>query len=225
MSCVVYFVRADGGLVKIGWTADFAKRLTNLNSASSAPLTVLATYPGGAALEQHIHERFADDRVRGEWFKATPELLGLAGQLRTRQSGVFAAGFEAEISQQRQDLGTLNEAVYFARRLVEMETDEGVTSAQALARISRRLKVSKSQLWALLYRPPAAVGADLYFSLQNGLAARLEAKIAALNNELLAFSRQTVEPRFTIHELAEFDAEIARLRQRLSDVRLRGVVA
>ena len=73
----VYFIRASGGTgpVKIGYAADVWGRLASLQTGSPVPLCVVATVPGGRALEARLHEQFAQLRSHGEWFHAAPELL------------------------------------------------------------------------------------------------------------------------------------------------------
>lgn len=75
----VYFIqRGEDGPIKIGVSVDVAGRLRTLRAASQEPLVLLGTLPGGAGLEQALHDRFRDQRVRGEWFRPSPELLRLA---------------------------------------------------------------------------------------------------------------------------------------------------
>lgn len=73
---LVYFIEAIGAAaVKIGTAADLKKRLNTLQTASPMPLRVLGTTPGGRDAEQTLHRRFAHLKLRGEWFRAEPELL------------------------------------------------------------------------------------------------------------------------------------------------------
>jgi hypothetical protein len=58
-------------MVKIGTARDVATRLRGLQTASPRPLALLWQCRGGLALEMHLHEAFADRRVRGEWFDFT----------------------------------------------------------------------------------------------------------------------------------------------------------
>lgn len=68
MTEVVYFID-DGTAVKIGWTKDLPGRLATLQTGSSRPLTLLRAVPGGRDLEASLHERLADARLQGEWFR------------------------------------------------------------------------------------------------------------------------------------------------------------
>lgn len=74
-----YAIRdTKSGHVKIGRSDDPMKRLAVLRTGSSSALELLWMAEGGAALEAFLHARFADRRVRGEWFdfsKLNPSAL------------------------------------------------------------------------------------------------------------------------------------------------------
>jgi hypothetical protein len=80
----IYFVQGvDGGLVKIGRSADIPRRLWDLQASCPVPLRCLAViaveHPDGRALfEEELHCRFAEGRAHGEWFEPTAELLAVA---------------------------------------------------------------------------------------------------------------------------------------------------
>lgn len=100
----VYFIQDGGpdGAIKIGTTArNPYVRLAALRTGNPRPLHLLVAIPGGETAERALHERFASARVRenGEWFNATPELLGfiagLAWALRDDQPEEPATACEA----------------------------------------------------------------------------------------------------------------------------------
>jgi hypothetical protein len=93
MTEVVYFARATDSRIKIGFTADSSKRLANLSSAIGRDIELLATVPGSRDLEQHLHERFAAARDKGEWFLPTEDLLGFIERVRANGSLAIPAGF------------------------------------------------------------------------------------------------------------------------------------
>jgi hypothetical protein len=74
----VYFVHApDNDAVKIGRAADPNRRVQILQVGSPGTVTLLGwirTTPEDR-LESVIQGRFKKDRLRGEWFRATPELM------------------------------------------------------------------------------------------------------------------------------------------------------
>lgn len=74
---LIYFAAADRGPIKIGRTANIASRFLRLQTGHAKPLRLLAAMPGDAAVERELHERFADQRVHGEWFARCAELKAL----------------------------------------------------------------------------------------------------------------------------------------------------
>ena len=72
---MVYFIqRESGGPIKIGYTKSNAKsRMRSLQTAHAEKLVLLATSDRHA--EKDLHERFADLRLHGEWFRADVRLL------------------------------------------------------------------------------------------------------------------------------------------------------
>jgi DNA repair protein RadA/Sms len=78
---MIYFLRA-GDEVKIGFseTPETAiRRLTGFQTANARQLILLGVAPGDRAEEGRLHRRLAAYRVRGEWFRAAPELLTVIG--------------------------------------------------------------------------------------------------------------------------------------------------
>lgn len=73
----VYLARL-GDLVKIGVSIDPEARARRLNAE------LLATVAGGRDEELRLHRRFAVERVRGEWFQASPRILRCAELLALR---------------------------------------------------------------------------------------------------------------------------------------------
>jgi hypothetical protein len=62
---------AAGDHVKIGCSENVTRRLKVLQTGYPADLRVLWQGSGGAAMEAHLHARFARRRIRGEWFDFT----------------------------------------------------------------------------------------------------------------------------------------------------------
>lgn len=72
----VYFAHdAANNSVKIGFSANAAKRIRSLQTGSSTPLTLLGKMKGSEADERELHQRFCSLHIKGEWFRAEPELL------------------------------------------------------------------------------------------------------------------------------------------------------
>lgn len=76
----VYFVADGAGHVKIGHTLDVAARVRELQTCNAFELVVLSVLRGGSETEHALHQRFAEHRVRGEWFRLAPEIVEFIAQ-------------------------------------------------------------------------------------------------------------------------------------------------
>jgi len=67
---VLYLIKAENGLVKVGIATDFDNRLSGLRSSSASSLEVLRTFEvdDARSVEQEIHERLSEYNEHGEWF-------------------------------------------------------------------------------------------------------------------------------------------------------------
>lgn len=72
---LIYFIGSSSGPVKIGFTTNIQSRLHRLQMNSPRKLRVLAAYPGSRRDELMLHRQCANDRLHGEWFKRTPDLV------------------------------------------------------------------------------------------------------------------------------------------------------
>lgn len=73
---VIYFVLNKAtGLIKIGTTKRLGVRLVALRRSDGKDLVVNGVMDGSHSDERAIHKRFSHLRVKGEWFRADPELL------------------------------------------------------------------------------------------------------------------------------------------------------
>lgn len=70
---VVYYVRRADGLIKIGTTRKFARRMSDLRK-EHGELQLLLTHPGSREREAEMHRKFAQLCVTGEWFRNTKRL-------------------------------------------------------------------------------------------------------------------------------------------------------
>lgn len=66
----VYFVQVNNDAVKIGITDNFERRLKILDTSTPYPIKVLKVVysTGYHSLEIELHKKFADKRIKGEWF-------------------------------------------------------------------------------------------------------------------------------------------------------------
>lgn len=77
----VYFVRG-GDRIKIGFSQLPVEmgRLQALQTGSPVELELVGQRPGTKLTERALHKLFAEDRVHGEWFEISDDLLALAEQ-------------------------------------------------------------------------------------------------------------------------------------------------
>ena len=84
---VIYFVQAEIiGRIKIGYAdaENVGHRIAALQTASPLKLDVLALHPGGRDLEKSFHRRFSRDRIIGEWFLPSGDLMEGISEIRSR---------------------------------------------------------------------------------------------------------------------------------------------
>ena len=86
----VYAIGAAGHrAVKIGWAANPAKRLRDLQCGCPIPLTALWAFPADDAqgVERFLHRRFRHQRMQGEWFDLGPDGALIARQAFAQITG------------------------------------------------------------------------------------------------------------------------------------------
>lgn len=78
---LIYFIGASEQAeaprwIKVGFTAgDPRARLRAMQTGCPLELVLIASIPGPMKAETEMHEVFADERVRGEWFRASEFVL------------------------------------------------------------------------------------------------------------------------------------------------------
>lgn len=79
--CYIYFIlNYDSQAVKIGIAKNVKRRLASLQTSSPSKLELLGiiktkSVNNARKIEKLLHEKFAKNRIRGEWFKTNVELL------------------------------------------------------------------------------------------------------------------------------------------------------
>lgn len=90
----VYFIQArEGGLIKIGRSDDPARRLREFQAG--CPVDLVLLFAGRCVDfnidETELHNRFAEYRVRGEWFEPAEPILRCIEELNLKRATLFAA--------------------------------------------------------------------------------------------------------------------------------------
>jgi hypothetical protein len=78
----------------------------------------------------------------------------------------------------------VSDARQWANNLVQREARGPGDTENAMRRVSQRYGVDYSALWALRYRPPKRVFADIYFALRHAYEAECERQLRQLEHEL-----------------------------------------
>ncbi len=80
---MIYFIQAgENGPIKIGSSDDPEKRMADLQVANAAELKLLWKYTGDRFSESDIHCTFKHEKIRGEWFHPSRDLIGfISGEL------------------------------------------------------------------------------------------------------------------------------------------------
>ncbi len=138
---VVYFIRAENGLIKIGATKNLDSRWATFVRTSPAKLEWLFAIPGGFPVESEIHGVLRNHWSHGEWFRPDPEVLALIESRR-----VFAVATrpaDPVLVQKRKPLGSriTNEGVADIFRALE--------AGETMKAIASRLGVSRGYVGAI----------------------------------------------------------------------------
>ena len=73
---MIYFIQnTDTKHIKIGYSDNIRRRLSELQITSPHELTILTICEGGIEVEKELHDKFNDHYVRGEWFNPSEELI------------------------------------------------------------------------------------------------------------------------------------------------------
>lgn len=93
----VYMIRAGViGPVKIGYTADVAKRLKAITPPKPSWTWIMRTFIGARAEEKFLHQKFASLSLGGEWFNYHSDMLGDLGLMETPPPRVKRNGMRYE---------------------------------------------------------------------------------------------------------------------------------
>lgn len=73
---MIYFIQnKETKHIKIGYSKDVRKRLSEIQTTSPHELTILTTCEGGIEMEKELHHKFSNSYIRGEWFTPSEELI------------------------------------------------------------------------------------------------------------------------------------------------------
>lgn len=76
-------------VVKIGVTTRLKTRMSSLRNSSPIPIKLFAVAFGSPEIEMVLHDRFAESRLHGEWFKLTDEIDDCIEALKQKDLGRY----------------------------------------------------------------------------------------------------------------------------------------
>ena len=84
----IYFLQSGGGPIKIGFAVNIQARIDTLQLGNPEKLKLLKTVEGSVSGEKEIHRRFSKDKIRGEWFNPTDELLSFIAKIGSSYTSI-----------------------------------------------------------------------------------------------------------------------------------------
>ena len=82
----VYFIQGiNGGAIKIGYSDNPESRLKALQTGYPDILKILLLVPGTEKTERYFHNKFAEHRLNGEWFRPEQEVLQEITKFKVKQ--------------------------------------------------------------------------------------------------------------------------------------------
>lgn len=119
----VYFGRMSSGAIKIGFTTDLERRLTELWHMVPGGVSLLASALGAFEAEAWVHKRFSHLKISGEWFRPEPELLDFINEVKKVGNCAFPDGLRAdeiEVAEKREfDDYAKEKARFFIAKIAE----------------------------------------------------------------------------------------------------------
>jgi hypothetical protein len=73
--CLYFIQSGTGGPIKIGYTKQLATRLKAIHRINAGSIRFLGAISGTRTDEKRFHQKYAPDRLHGEWFRLSPDLL------------------------------------------------------------------------------------------------------------------------------------------------------
>lgn len=76
LDCTIYFIRCVSlKAIKIGQAGNPGKRLAEMQVGCPADLVMYGKCHGTKEDEKMLHAKFRSQKIRGEWFTETPEMM------------------------------------------------------------------------------------------------------------------------------------------------------
>jgi len=123
----LYFIQCgNDGPIKIGISSNTDKRLFELEPFSPYELRILKIVKnGGQGLERKLHKKFADLRLKNEWFEPDKKLLEYIKNLKTQPKRSIVKSVEEQINSAEIQI-IANKAIERYERTIHHDIKEGM---------------------------------------------------------------------------------------------------
>lgn len=139
----VYFIHG-GDRIKIGFSHNPMTRLKELQTSTADDLQLLGAIPGDEQQEKALHAQFKGLHIRGEWFRADPELITYICQVTGQPLPEIDPPEAPEVSPEAR---AMISSVLTRRNRVGADTPRGAILSN-LANQARHLNGSDPKPWA-----------------------------------------------------------------------------
>ncbi|WP_406469526.1 GIY-YIG nuclease family protein [Streptomyces hirsutus] len=133
---IVYAIgTSDARMVKIGYTTNLERRLSQIQVGCPLLLEVLWWTEAGPSFEEALHRIFAAQRLRGEWFELGPERLSMFDALHDELYSEAYGLIEHDAAQHhaRQKASRIRAAILAQRKTGIESVPQGAVPTQAPA--------------------------------------------------------------------------------------------
>jgi hypothetical protein len=179
VTSVVYFIRIEGGNIKIGTTTNMRRRMAAFATGICDPFSLVGCVPGGREEEREIHNRLARWRVRGEWFKPAKEVTTFI------ENAIAQNGCESPIQPDTEADSETRVAASWARKSAELISEaRGIPLAQARDIFAERSGIAKGTIYNLSRNRMLAISARDWELIRKAYAGVLEEEIRSLEGKL-----------------------------------------
>lgn len=77
----VYVAQREDGRIKVGWSSDVMRRITEMRRDAKQTVQLLACFPGNKPAELRLHDRLKAHKYRGEWYEPHAEVMAVIDSL------------------------------------------------------------------------------------------------------------------------------------------------
>jgi len=141
----VYFIQSENSNVKIGYSGFVERRVTELLKQHGG--VFLGHLPGDRKLERHFHEMFRRQRLAGEWFEPSDEMLSLIAAVADPIMPMNASRRPAEVLRDLDLMYAREAADALAEIIFQMRDNEPMEAVCRL--LAPALGMSEARLLAI----------------------------------------------------------------------------